>query len=89
MLYANVGYTMFIDGMDEQESGEIVDDLFRHQSSAEYFHAHHWSVGDISMWDNIGTIHNAIGDYTADAPRYMRRVQVTETLDYGALLAGD
>ena len=25
VLYTNVGYTMFIDGMDEQESGEIVD----------------------------------------------------------------
>ena len=31
VLYANVGYTMFIDGMDRQESGEILDFLFRHQ----------------------------------------------------------
>ena len=40
------------------------------------------------MWDNIGTMHNAIGDYTADEPRYMRRVQVMATLDYGRLTAG-
>ena len=82
VLYANVGYTMFIDGMDEQESGEILDFLFRHQERAEYLHAHHWSVGDVLMWDNIGTVHNAVGDYTADEPRYMRRVQVMATLDY-------
>ena len=65
VLYANVGYTMFIDGMDAQESGEILDFLFRHQERAEYLYAHHWSVGDVLMWDNIGTVHNAVGDYTA------------------------
>jgi taurine dioxygenase len=56
VLYANVGYTMFIDGMDEQESGEILDFLFRHQERGEYLHAHHWSVGDVLMWDNIATV---------------------------------
>ncbi len=55
VLYANVGYTMFIDGMDPQESGEILDFLFRHQERAEYLYAHHWAVGDVLMWDNIGT----------------------------------
>jgi taurine dioxygenase len=87
VLYANPGYTMFIDGMDAQESGEILDFLFRHQERAEYLHTHHWSVGDVLMWDNIGTVHNAIGDYTADEPRYMRRVQVMATLDYQSLVA--
>jgi alpha-ketoglutarate-dependent taurine dioxygenase len=37
--------------------------------------------------DNIGTVHDAIGDYTADEPRYMRRVQVMATLDYPCLVA--
>ena len=86
VLYANPGYTMFIDGMEAQESGEILDFLFRHQERAEYLHAHHWTVGDVLMWDNIGTVHNAVGDYTAEEPRYMRRVQVMATLDYAALV---
>src|SRR5580704_3808049 len=87
VLYANVGYAMSIDGMDPLESGQILDFLFRHQERAEYLHAHHWAVGDVLMWDNIGTIHNAVGDYTADEPRYMRRVQVMATLDYSRLAA--
>lgn len=87
VLYANPGYTMFIDGMDRQESGEILDFLFRHQERAEYLYAHHWTEGDVLMWDNIGTVHNAVADYTADEPRYMRRVQVMATLDYTALVA--
>jgi taurine dioxygenase len=86
VLYANVGYAMSIDGMDPQESGEILDFLFRHQERADYLHAHHWEVGDVLMWDNIGTIHNAIGDYTMDEPRYMRRIQVMATLDYQRLV---
>lgn len=87
VLYANPGYAISIDGMDEQEGGEILDFLFRHQERAEYLHAHHWSVGDVLMWDNIGTVHNAIGDYMPDEPRYMRRVQVMASLDYPALVA--
>jgi taurine dioxygenase len=88
VLYANVGYTMFIDGMDGQESGEILDFLFRHQERVEYLHTHHWTVGDILMWDNIGTVHNAVGDYRDDEPRYMRRIQVMATIDYQRILAG-
>lgn len=87
VLYANPGYTMFIDDMDAHESGEILDFLFRHQDRAEYLYAHHWTEGDVLIWDNIGTMHNAVADYTMDEPRYMRRVQVMASLDYAALAA--
>ena len=39
------------------------------------------------MWDNIGTVHNAVADYMPTEPRTMRRVQVMATLDYPALVA--
>jgi len=87
VLYANPGYTMFIDGMDAQESGEILDFLFRHQDRADYLYAHRWTVGDVLMWDNIGTMHNAVADYLPEEPRYMRRMQVMASLDYAALVA--
>ena len=87
VLYANPGYTMWIDGMDRDESGVILDYLFRHQERADFLYAHHWAVGDVLMWDNIGTVHNAIADYMPSEPRYMRRAQVMATLDYPALVA--
>ena len=87
VLYANPGYTMWIDGMDRLESDEILDYLFRHQERADFLFAHRWAVGDVLMWDNIGTVHNAIADYLSDEPRYMRRAQVMATLDYPALVA--
>ena len=76
VLYANPGYTMRVDGMDALESGEILDFLFRHQERAEYLYAHRWTEGDVLMWDNIGTNHNAVADYLPDEPRFILRVQV-------------
>ena len=87
ILYCNPGYAMRIDGMPQAESDELLDLLFRHQEQEKYFHAHAWAEGDVLMWDNIGTVHNAIPDYRPDEPRYMRRVQVMATKDYARLAA--
>jgi len=87
ILYCNPGYAMRIDGMDEAESAELLEFLFAHQEQEKFFHAHTWAEGDLLMWDNIGTVHNAVPDYGPDEPRYMRRVQVMATKDYAALAA--
>lgn len=87
ILYANPGYTMWIDGMERPEGDAILDYLFRHQERADFLYAHRWAVGDVLMWDNIGTVHNAVADYVPREKRYMRRVQVMATLDYPALVA--
>jgi alpha-ketoglutarate-dependent taurine dioxygenase len=42
---------------------------------------------DHLMWDNIGTVHNAVADSMPDEHRTMRRAQVMATLDYEALVA--
>jgi taurine dioxygenase len=39
------------------------------------------------MWDNIGTVHNAVADYTPAEHRFMRPAQVMATLDYPSLVA--
>jgi taurine dioxygenase len=87
VLYCNPGYATRIDGMPEAESAELLRYLFQHQEQEKYFHAHQWTEGDVLMWDNIGTVHNAAADYRADEPRYMRRLQVMATKDYAQLAA--
>jgi taurine dioxygenase len=87
ILYCNPGYAMHIDGMDKKESDELLDYLFKHQEKPEFFYAHKWAEGDVLMWDNIGTVHNAVPDYRPDEPRYMRRIQVMATKDYARLAA--
>jgi taurine dioxygenase len=87
ILYCNPGYATRIDGLPEAESDELLRYLFKHQEQEKYFHAHKWAEGDVLMWDNIGTVHNAVPDYRPDEPRYMRRVQVMATKDYARLAA--
>jgi taurine dioxygenase len=87
ILYCNPGYAVRIDGMEEAESQDLLAFLFAHQEQKQFLHAHRWSQGDVLMWDNIGTVHNAVADYGPDEPRYMRRVQVMATKDYASLAA--
>jgi taurine dioxygenase len=87
ILYCNPGYATRIDGVPEAESAELLAFLFEHQEQEKYFYAHMWAEGDVLMWDNIGTVHNAMADYLPHEPRYMRRVQVMATKDYARLAA--
>ena len=76
VLYANPGYTIRINEFDEAESDKILQELFRHQLQPKYQYAHHWSEGDVLMWDHIGTLHNAVPDYRPDEIRLIKRCQV-------------
>ncbi len=79
VLYANPGYSMRINEMPEKESEETLQFLFEHQTKAEYRYSFDWHVGDVLMWENIGTIHNAIPNYGPDEHRLIKRCQVMAT----------
>ena len=76
VLYANPGYSMRINELPEDDSERILAFLFEHQLQAKYQYRHRWSVGDVLMWDNMGTLHNAVPDYRPDEHRYIKRCQV-------------
>ena len=76
VLYANPGYSMRINELPQAESDEILAFLFKHQLQEKYQYRHRWSVGDVLMWDNMGTLHNAVPDYRPDEHRYIKRCQV-------------
>ena len=87
LAFAPTGDGVGTAGRAGAAGGALLDFLFRHQERAEYLHAQHWTEGDVRMWDNIGTVHNAVADSLADEPRFMRRMQVMATRDYAALAA--
>ncbi len=76
VLYANPGYAMRINELAQDESDRILSFLFDHQLQSKYQYKHRWSVGDVLMWDNMGTLHNAVPDYRPDEHRYIKRCQV-------------
>jgi taurine dioxygenase len=79
VLYANPGYSMRINQLPQKESDEILAFLFEHQLKPEYRYRHEWAEGDVLMWENFGTIHNAIADYGPTEHRLVKRCQVMAT----------
>ena len=79
VLYLNPGYSIRINEMSQLESDEALAFLFEHQLNSTYKYKHEWKKGDVLMWDNMGTIHNAVADYLPSEHRYIKRCQVMAT----------
>ena len=79
VLYANPGYSMRINELPEKESDATLAFLFEHQLKPEYRYRFEWTRGDVLMWENFGTIHNAVADYGPNEHRFIKRCQVAAT----------
>lgn len=60
-------------GMDDAEGSALLLDLLDRATQPEYVLTHEWSVGDLVIWDNRGTMHRAT-HYDEDSGRRMHRV---------------
>jgi taurine dioxygenase len=78
-LYANPGYTMRINELPEPESDQLLEFLFAHQTQDKYRYVFRWQVGDVLVWDNLRTIHQALADYGPEEHRLIKRCQVMAT----------
>ena len=76
VIYVNPGFTERIDGIDADESDALLEQLYAHILLPKYRYVHQWAVGDLLLWDHIGTWHYAVPDYRPDEPRHMIRCQV-------------
>ncbi len=57
--------------------------LFAHQLQDKYRYVHRWQTGDVLMWDDLSTIHQAVADYGPDEHRLIKRCQVMATRFFG------
>jgi len=81
-LYVNEGFTVGIVGMAKEESDELLAYLYRHVTDERFMYRHRWQVGDLLMWDNCSTQHNAIANYGPQQRRHMRRTTVRGTATF-------
>jgi taurine dioxygenase len=79
VLYANPGYAIRIDQLPQAESDALLEQLFEHQLQPEFRYRFRWQPRSVLMWDNMGTIHNAVADYRPDEHRLIKRCQVAAT----------
>jgi taurine dioxygenase len=76
-IYVNEGHTIRILGMPEDESRELLQELWVHCTREEFSYRHKWCVGDVVMWDNVPTQHLAICDYALPQRRLLHRTTLT------------
>ena len=84
VLYCNPGYAVRINEMSQEDSDAALEYLFAHQMQERFRYGNRWEVGDVLMWDNMGTVHNAVADYRPDEPRLIKRCQVMATRFFNA-----
>lgn len=81
-LYST-SYIHHIDGMSDEDSQALVDELLAFASQPKYVKRIHWeNDGDMVMWDNTAVMHRAVqgGSYLTKYPRDVRR---TTSFDMG------
>lgn len=71
-LFVNAAHSVRFDGMTEEESGPLLDFLFRHQVRPEFTCRFRWQPGSLAFWDNRSTQHYPINDYHGYRRRMLR-----------------
>jgi len=75
ILFVNKLFTLFIKGMEEEESEGILNLLYRKIHTQEYQYRHRWKPNMIVLWDNRLVQHSAVHDYYPQR-RLMERVTI-------------
>jgi taurine dioxygenase len=76
-LFINLGYTIGIDGMGEDEATDLLMELFAHQANPQFVYRHRWSAGMLTLWDNRCLLHTATGGYQGHQ-RLLWRITIGE-----------
>ncbi|CAD5109489.1 TauD/TfdA dioxygenase family protein [Zestomonas carbonaria] len=67
-LFVSEGFTTRIEGLPEDESRQLLAELFAHSVRPEFIYRHRWQEHDLVFWDNRSLIHLAAG-----CPGHLRR----------------
>ena len=64
-----------VEGMSAQESFALLTRLREYATQPQFVYRHEWTVGDMVIWDNSGTMHRAM-PYPHDSGRLMHRTTI-------------
>ena len=57
VLNCSASFLKHIDGLSEEESADLLIQLWQHATEPQFTVAHAWSAGDVVLWDNRATMH--------------------------------
>ena len=62
-LFINPVYTINIEGLSEDESQQLLWELYEHMIQDKFVYEHVWNEDMLIMWDNRTVMHQAMGGY--------------------------
>ena len=62
-LFINPVYTINIEGFSEDESQQLLWELYEHMIQDQFVYEHVWNADMLIMWDNRTVMHQATGGY--------------------------
>jgi taurine dioxygenase len=60
-LFVSEHFTTRVIGLPEDESRQLLEELFAHSVRAEHVYRHRWAEHDMVFWDNRSLMHLAAG----------------------------
>ena len=75
-LYFDPGKIVAVEGLEESESDDLIDELKTYMIQPEGQYRHKWRKGDIVIWDNRCTYHKDAADYPPEEDRIHWRVSI-------------
>lgn len=75
-IFVSEHFTTRIVGLPEDESRDLLDQLFAHSTRPAHIYRHQWQPHDLVFWDNRSLLHLAAG-----CPPELRRVMYRTTIE--------
>lgn len=79
-LYVSPRHTLTVEGMEAEESEELLQELFSIQQRPEHIYIHKWRLGDVVIWDNRCTLHKGMGGIKEPGIRHLHRTLIEGTV---------
>lgn len=57
MLFLGRRHGAYVNGLSLEESEALLNELWAHATQPRFCYEHHWSLGDVVVWDNRATLH--------------------------------
>lgn len=73
-VFVNAHSTALVAGLSQSESDELLEELYSHIYTPDNIYEHHWTTGDLVLWDNRGLQHARAK--VSGGVRTLRRVTV-------------
>jgi alpha-ketoglutarate-dependent taurine dioxygenase len=74
-LYISSIYNDAIEGLDEEASRRLIEELSEFAAQPQYMYRHVWEPHDVLMWDNRCTVH-AVTPHDPTERRVMHRTTI-------------